>query len=67
MKIVYEMEDGAVAVLTPILESGLSIEEIAAKDVPAGAPYYIVEDDALPQTRDKRDSWRIVNGAVVET
>ena len=36
MKIIYPNDEGGVAVITPAPECGLSIEEIARKDVPAG-------------------------------
>jgi hypothetical protein len=40
--IIYPQESGQVAVIIPA-DLSMSIEEIAAKDVPAGLPYKIVE------------------------
>jgi len=54
MKIIYPTETG-VAVIHPTGE--LSIEEVAAKDVPAGVEYRIVEDSAIPSDRTFRAAW----------
>ena len=35
----------------------LSIEEVAAKDVPEGVTYEIVKDDAIPSDRTFRNAW----------
>jgi len=45
-----------VGVITPVLKSGLTIEEIAAKDVPNGAAYEIVDDSVLPLD-NPRELW----------
>ena len=55
MKIIYQNESGGVSVIIPTGE--LSIEEVAAKDVPEGVPYEIVEDDAIPSDRTFRGAW----------
>ncbi len=60
MRIIYPTDDGGVAVIIPAAECGLSIEEIAAKDVPAGKPYKIVEDTDIPSDRTFRDAWEFV-------
>ena len=62
-RIIYSNPDGTVAVIIPTGE--LSIEEVAAKDVPAGVAYEIVEDDAIPADRFFRNAW-VANGAAVE-
>lgn len=49
MIIVYEQDDGKVAVMYPVLSCGLSIMDIARKDVPAGKPFIFVEEDQVPQ------------------
>jgi hypothetical protein len=56
--IIYE-QNGQVAVCTPTGE--LSIEEVLAKDCPAGA--VIVDDSELPT--DSFDAWELVDGKVV--
>ena len=55
-RIIYETEDGGVAVIVPAPEYLLTntIEQLAAKDVPAGATYEIVEDDVVPSDRTFR-------------
>ena len=55
-RIVYKNDDGTIAIIVPA-ECGLTIEEIAAKDVPTGAEYHIVEDSEVPSDRTFRDAW----------
>jgi hypothetical protein len=55
MKIIYQTETG-VAIITPTGE--LSIEEVAAKDVPAGVAFRIVNDDEVPSDRAFRNAWK---------
>ncbi len=45
--IVYEI-DGSQVVMTPILVNGMTIEQVAEKDVPEGVVWQIVNADALP-------------------
>jgi len=65
--IVYKNDQGSVSVLTPV-DCGLTIEEIAQKDIPLldGNPreYLTIDDSELPD-RQYRDQWRISNGAVI--
>ena len=56
-RIIYPTEDNGVAVIIPALECGLTIEEIAAKDVPAGKPYKIVDVADIPSDRTFRNAW----------
>jgi hypothetical protein len=55
-RIIYLTDDG-VAVIVPAPECGLTIEEIAAKDVPAGKPYEIVDVSEIPLDRTFRGAW----------
>lgn len=64
-RIVYETEDGGVAVIIPNMECELSIEEIAKKDVPDGLTYKIVEASSIPKDRSFRGSWILSDNAVV--
>jgi hypothetical protein len=59
MRIIYETGDGGVAVIVPAPEYLLThtMEELAAKDVPAGANYEIVEDSVVPSDRTFRGAW----------
>ena len=54
-RIIYPTDEG-VAVIVPA-DCGLSIEEIAAKDVPAGKPYKIVDVADIPSDRTFRNAW----------
>jgi hypothetical protein len=62
-RIIFQNESGGVSVIIPTGE--LPIEEVAAKDVPEGVAYEIVEDDAIPADRFFRNAW-IANGAAVD-
>ena len=62
-RIIFQNESGGVSVIIPTGE--LPIEEVAAKDVPEGVTYEIVEDDAIPADRFFRNAW-VANGAAVE-
>lgn len=59
-RVIYPTDEGGVAVIIPAAECGLSIEEIAAKDVPAGKPYKIVDVSDIPEDRTFRDAWEFV-------
>jgi hypothetical protein len=56
-RIIYPTEEGGVAVIVPATECGLTIEQIAAKDVPAGRLYKIVDVSDIPTDRTFRDAW----------
>ena len=55
--IIYPNDNGGVVVLTPAPECGLTIEEIAAKSVPQGKPYKIVNSSDIPSDRTFRNAW----------
>jgi hypothetical protein len=55
--IIYPNDNGGICILTPAPECALSLEQIAAKDIPAGKPYKIVDAADIPATRDFRDAW----------
>ena len=56
-RIIYPTDEGGVAIIVPAIECGLTIEEIAAKDVPAGKPYKIVDVADIPTDRTFRNAW----------
>ena len=56
-RIIYPTDDGGVAVIVPAAECGLTIEEIAAKDVPAVKPFKIVDVGDIPTDRTFRNAW----------
>lgn len=55
-RIIYPTDDGGVAVIVPA-DCGLTIEEIAKKDVPEGKPYKIVDVSEIPSDRTFRGAW----------
>jgi len=56
-RIIYPTDDGGVAVIIPAAECGLTIEEIAAKDVPASKPFKIIDTADVPTDRTFRNAW----------
>jgi hypothetical protein len=70
-RIIFPTDDGGVAVIIPAPECGLTIEEIAAKDVPpivvygpeqtvvssSPRPFKIVDVSEIPSDRDFRSAW----------
>ena len=59
-RIIYPNDEGGVAIIVPAPDCGLTIEEIAAKDVPAGKPYKIIDVSEVPTDRTFRDAWEYV-------
>jgi hypothetical protein len=55
MKILYPNPEGGISVIIPTGE--LPIEDVCQKDVPAGTPYLVVEDDVIPSDRTFRGAW----------
>ena len=58
MKIVIKNIDGSVGIMHPILDCGLTLEQIIAKDVPPGTTYEVVEDATIPVDREFRNAWK---------
>ena len=58
-RIIYPTDDGGVAILIPAPEylAEHTIEELAAKDVPEGKPYKIVDVADIPSDRTFRNAW----------
>jgi len=57
-RIIYQNDTGGVAVLIPA-DCGLTIEQIAAKDVPTGKAYKIVDVSEIPTDRQWRNEWTV--------
>jgi hypothetical protein len=55
-RIIYPNDDGGVAIIVPA-DCGLSIEEIATKDVPEGKPFKIIYVADVPSDRTFRNAW----------
>ena len=60
--VIYTTAEGTVAVVVPTGEK--SIEEVAAKDVPEGATYQIIDGADIPSDRYFRDAWVSGKGKV---
>jgi ribosomal protein S12 len=56
-RIIYPTDDGGVAVIVLAPNSGLTIEQIAEKDVPTGVAYQIVDVTDVPSDRTFRNAW----------
>ena len=65
-RIVYPTPEGGVAVIVPAPDCGLSIDEIAAKDVPAGVEYKIIDASEVPTDRTFRNAWEYFVEPVVK-
>lgn len=57
--IIYSNGNSGVCVVTPTPEAleTMTIEQIAAKDVPQGIEYKIIDVSELPQDRTFRNAW----------
>ena len=57
-RIIYPTDDGvAIIVPSPEYLAEHTIEELAAKDVPQGKPYKIVDVADIPTDRTFRNAW----------
>lgn len=57
--IIYQTDTGGVAIITPAPECGLTVQEIALKDVPFGKPFKIIDAADLPTDRSERNAWTV--------
>jgi len=59
-KIVFKNDNGDISVFTPVVREGRpAIEEVAAKVVPSGRPFGIVDAAEVPADRTDRDLWTV--------
>jgi hypothetical protein len=58
-RIIYPTDEGGVAIVIPAPEAleTMTIEEIAAKDVPSGKPFKIIDTADVPTDRTFRNAW----------
>jgi hypothetical protein len=60
-RIIYPTDEGGVAVIIPapewLAQEGNTLEALAAKDVPAGKSFKIVDVADIPSDRTFRDAW----------
>lgn len=57
--IIYQNDQVGVSIIYPIELCGLSVKEIADKDVPTGKPYAIIDQSLIPTDRTLRDAWTV--------
>ncbi|MCW8917485.1 MAG: hypothetical protein OQL08_01510 [Gammaproteobacteria bacterium] len=55
-RIIYQTDNGGVAVIIPA-DCGLTVRQIAEKDVPTGKPFKIVDQADIPADRSQRAAW----------
>jgi hypothetical protein len=55
-RIIYKNDENGINIIVPA-DCGLTIEEIASKDVPAGKAYHIVDVSDIPEDRTFRNAW----------
>ena len=56
-RIIYPNDEGGVSIIVPAANCGLTVEQIAMKDVPAGKPYKIIDILEVPSDRTFRAAW----------
>ena len=54
--IIFPNDEGGIGIVVPA-PCGLTIEQIARKDVPAGKPFLIIDRSELPASREYRSAW----------
>ena len=57
-RIIYKNTDGTIGIIIPA-NCGLTVEQIARKDVPTGLKYKIVDVSEVPSDREFRNAWTI--------
>jgi hypothetical protein len=57
-RIIYKNDDGTVSIIVPA-NCGLTVEQIAQKDVPTGKSYKIVNVSEISSDRTFRNAWTI--------
>ena len=66
-RIIFPNDEGGVSILIPSPNWTGTMEELAAKDVPAGKPYKIVDVADIPTDRTFRNAWEFVADEPVQT
>jgi hypothetical protein len=56
-RIIYPNDNGGVAIIIPAPDCGLTIEQIAAKDVPAGKEFKIIDVSDIPLDQTFFNAW----------
>ncbi|MBX5148063.1 hypothetical protein [Rhizobium lentis] len=66
--IVFAQDNGIAGVIWPTEEglTQLGIGAIAARDVPTGRPYKIIDASALPADRSQRMAWTVAEADLTD-
>lgn len=56
-RIIYPSDNGGVCIIVPSPNCGMTIEQIAAKDVPQGKTFKIIDVADIPSDRAWRNAW----------
>ena len=68
MRIIYQNDEGGITILIPTEDclATHTIEAIAAKDVPAGKAYKIVDVADVPSDRTFRSAWEVDEASLTD-
>ena len=64
-RIIYKNTDGSISIIIPA-NCGLTVEQIAKKDVPTGLSYKIVNVSDISSDRTFRNAWTIDNSELTD-
>ena len=64
-RIIYKNDDGSISIIIPA-DCGLTVEQIAKKDVPTGLSYKIVNVSDISSDRTFRNAWTIDNSELTD-
>ena len=64
-RIIWNHDNGCIAITAPVEKSDATIEEIVAKAVPSGKSYQVVDVNVIPTDRAFRDAWAISGSTIV--
>jgi hypothetical protein len=56
--VIFPNDNGGVAILYPVHDCGLSLEQIIGKDVPTGKPYQILDGSEIPSDHTYFNAWQ---------
>ncbi len=65
-RIIYQNDEGGISIVVPTPEAltTMTIEKIAAKDVPQGKEYHIVDVSEIPTDRAFRNAWCVEGNGI---
>ena len=64
-RIIYKNTDGTIGIIIPT-NCGLTVEQIADKDVPTGLNYKIVNVSEISSDRTFRNAWTIADSELTD-